>query len=212
MKKIFLILAAIVFAIIPMYGKSDGKQSKAVDYKGTHEVDVSIGLPTAWAFSSVIDMGIMLATFFEPDPVDPSGKYSVVPNLRAEYGYNVLSWLNVGMAVNYSSSTSPMNYHETGQYAWTESLSMTSITAKVKFYWLNCEWVRMYSAVGAGIGIVRTNSAAVNVEDAANFMNYAVFAPDLCLIGLTVGKKLYGRFEWGTLYGAGISLGIGCRF
>lgn len=212
MKKFFLILAAMIFVIMPMYGQSEWKQSKAVDYTGTHEVDVGVGLPTAWALSSVLDMGIILATFFDPDPVDPSGSYKVVPNLRAEYGYNVLSWLNVGLAVNYSASTSPMNYLETGQYAWTESFNMTTITAKVKFYWLNREWVRMYSAVGAGIGIVRTNAAAVDVEDAADFMQYAVFAPDLCLIGLTVGKKLYGRFEWGTLYGAGISLGIGYRF
>lgn len=212
MKKILLIIAAMTFAITPMFGQSEEKHSKAVDYTGTHEVDISVGLPTAWVLSPMIDMGVLMATFFKPDPVEPSGKYSVIPNLRAEYGYNVLNWLNVGMAVNYSSCTSSMNYLDTDQYAWTESLNMTTITAKVKFYWLNREWVRMYSAVGAGIGIVRTNSAAVDVEDAANFMQYAVFAPDLCLIGLTVGKKLYGRFEWGTLYGAGISLGIGYRF
>lgn len=138
-----------------MYGKSDGKQSKAVDYKGTHEVDVSVGLPTAWVVSPMIDMGLLLATFFNPDPVEPSGNYKVVPNLRAEYGYNVLSWLNVGVAVNYSSCTSPMNYQEDGPVMPGRKVLSIDDYSQVNLL-AHCEWVRMYSAVGAGIGIVRT--------------------------------------------------------
>ena len=52
----------------------------------------------------------------------------------------------------------------------------------------------MYSGVGVGLGIVSTNAGAENV------------------IGLTVGQRLYGRFEVGTLNTGLVSAGIGYRF
>ena len=103
-----------------------------------------------------------------------------------------------------------MKYEDTGRYAYTEQFGMTSVTVRVKFYWLNRKWVRMYSAIGAGVGIVHTNAFSEYVESPA-YITKAVFAPDLCLIGLTVGRKLYGRIEYGSLYG-GLTAGIGYRF
>lgn len=147
-----------------------------MDYKGIYEVDVSVGIPTAWLFSSAVGLE---GTFFRllpgTDLVEPGDNYySIVPNLRAEYGYNILSWLNVGIAFNYSSCAYPMNYPDTGEYAWTEGLGMTTITANLKFYWFNREWVRMYFAIRAGVGIVRTNSVAIDIEDASDFLQFAV--------------------------------------
>ena len=227
MKKLYALLFLAVSATFPLFSQSGSDHHpKWVDYTGTHEVDVSVGFPTAcmmYAYMGIAKGLVGLGKIGDalvddmlgndPEPVvsvEPSGKMRVVPNLRAEYGYNFLSWLNVGAAVNYSDYRMSMKYEDTGQYAYTEQFGMTSVTVRVKFYWLNRKWVRMYSAVGAGVGIVHTNAFSEYVESPA-YITKAVFAPDLCLIGLTVGRKLYGRIEYGSLYG-GLTAGIGYRF
>ena len=215
------------FHTFPLFSQSGSDHHpKWVDYTGTHEVDVSVGFPTACMMYAYMGIAKGLVGFGnigdalvddmlgnDPEPVvsvEPFGKMRVVPNLRAEYGYNFLSWLNVGAAVNYSDYRLSMRYEDTGQYAYTEQFGMTSVTVRVKFYWLNRKWVRMYSALGAGVGIVHTNALSESVENPA-YVTKAVFAPDLCLIGLTVGRKLYGRIEYGSMYG-GLTAGIGYRF
>ena len=209
MRKIYtlaLVIAAVL-ASMPLYGQSKDKNPKWVDYTGTHEVDVSVGFPTAYALAYMIDGN---------EPVDrvnanAAGGDRFIPNLRAEYGYNVLSWLNVGVAVNYSGCSRPMEDMDSGQYLWTENTHLTTVTAKVKFYWLNRKWVRMYSSVGAGVGVCRTNLLSQDVADSETYVTTTRFTPDICLVGLTVGRNLYGRIEWGTLYG-GLTAGIGYRF
>ena len=227
MKKLYALLFLLVSATFPLFSQSESDHHpKWVDYTGTHEVDVSVGFPTARIMVSIMEMGrgFMWLNNLAGDILDDiegnppanrvnaasSGDICAVPNLRAEYGYNILSWLNLGLAVNYSSCSNPMQDMDTGMYLWTENSHMTSVTVKVRFYWLNRKWVRMYSAVGAGVGIVHTNAFSEYVESPA-YITKAVFAPDLCLIGLTVGRKLYGRIEYGSLYG-GLTAGIGYRF
>ena len=189
-------------------------------------MDVSVGFPTAYLMYGYMGMlnGLAgLANILEDALTDDGsgvkpaaaverfGKMKMIPNLRAEYGYNFLSWLNVGAAVNYSDYRMPMRYEDTKLYAYTEKFHMTSVTVKVRFYWLNRKWVRMYSAVAAGVGIVHTNAFSYDSAGQGDFVTKAVFMPDLCLIGLTVGRKLYGRIEYGSMYG-GLTAGIGYRF
>lgn len=223
-----LAVFAAVFFTFPMYGQSKDKHPKWVDYTGTHEVDVSVGFPTSYMMlSSNLGLGraIMGLNNWAYDVLDwmesgepghsvnveSAGGAKFVPNLRAEYGYNILSWLNVGLAVNYSSFSDPMQNVDTQEYMWTEKFYLTTMTVRVKFYWLNRKWVRMYSSVGAGVGVSYSNVLSEDLEDSRSYVTHTAFAPDICLVGLTVGRKLYGRFEWGTLYG-GLTAGIGYRF
>ena len=214
MRKIYtlaLVIAAVL-ASMPLYGQSKDKNPKWVDYTGTHEVDVSVGFPTAYALAYMADMnrgalwlnnwaGDIIDRIDGNEPVDrvnanAAGGDRFIPNLRAEYGYNVLSWLNVGVAVNYSGCSRPMEDMDSGQYLWTENTHLTTVTAKVKFY---------------GVGVCRTNLLSQDVADSETYVTTTRFTPDICLVGLTVGRNLYGRIEWGTLYG-GLTAGIGYRF
>ena len=119
MKKLYALLFLLVSATFPLFSQSESDHHpKWVDYTGTHEVDVSVGFPTAcmmYAYMGIAKGLVGLGNIGDalvddmlgndPEPVvsvEPSGKMRVVPNLRAEYGYNFLSWLNVGAAVNYS--------------------------------------------------------------------------------------------------------------
>lgn len=229
MKKLYVLMLSAVLAGIPLSlsARSDSDHHpKWVDYTGTHEMDVSVGFPTAYLMYGYMGMlnGLAgLANILEDALTDDGsgmgpaaaverfGKMKMMPNLRAEYGYNFLSWLNVGAAVNYSDYRMPMRYEDTKLYAYTEQFGVTSVTVKVRFYWLNRKWVRMYSAVGAGVGIIHTNAFSYDSAGQGDFVTKAVFMPDLCLIGLTVGRKLYGRIEYGSMYG-GLTAGIGYRF
>ena len=143
MRKIYtlaLVIAAVL-ASMPLYGQSKGKHPKWVDYTGTHEVDVSVGFPTAYALAYMADMnrgalwlnnwaGDIIDRIDGNEPVDrvnanAAGGDRFIPNLRAEYGYNVLSWLNVGVAVNYSGCSRPMEDMDSGQYLWAENTHFT---------------------------------------------------------------------------------------
>ena len=175
--------------LVPSVSAQDDK-GKKVDYTGTQELDISVGLPYGPLFRDASIVGDAFAgfNFISPSDIVTGENKTVLPTFRAEYGYNVLSWLSLGAGVNYSYGSYRMLYKEDNSHAWDE-------------------WT-----VGVGLGIVSTNAGAENAEEAAGCSTRLLPTFDLRLIGLTVGQKLYGRFEVGTLNAGLVSAGIGYRF
>ena len=208
-----ILSAAALLLLVPSAFSQDNK-GKKVDYTGTQEVDISVGLPYGTLFRSASLMGDAFAgfNFISPSDIVTGDNRTVLPTFRAEYGYNVLSWLSLGAGANYSYGSYSMLYKEDNSYAWDEWTHLATVTFNVKFYWLNRKWVRMYSGVGVGLGIISTNAGAENAEEAATRSTNLLPTIDLRLIGLTVGQKLYGRFEVGTLSSGLVTAGIGYRF
>lgn len=213
MRKIskFIIVAAAVLFAVSVYAQDS---SRKVDFTGTQEVDISVGLPYASLFWSASMFGDALGgfNFIDKSDIVTGSSKTVLPVFRAEYGYNVLSWLNLGAGVNYSYGSYSMLYKEDNSYAWDTETHLATITFNVKFYWLNRKWVRMYSGIGVGLAVVNSNAGAENADGAAIYSTSLMPAIDLRLIGLTVGQKLYGRFEVGTLSSGLVTAGIGYRF
>jgi len=208
-----ILAAAVLMLLIPSVSAQDNN-GKKVDYTGTQEVDFSVGLPYGLLFRSASIVGDAFGSLNFIDPPDiVTGDYkTVLPTFRAEYGYNVLGWLSLGTGVNYSYGSYRMLYKEDDTHAWDEWTHLATVTFNIKFYWLNRKWVRMYSGVGVGLGIVSTNAGAENAEEAAGRSSKLLPTFDLRLIGLTVGQRLYGRFEVGTVNTGLVSAGIGYRF
>lgn len=220
-----IIAVVILFffvAAVPMSGQSG---DKTVNYKGTHEVELSIGLPTVQSpmlvYAMVEGIGLILSSGMSaiivgdttPVPVEYMGEGSVkIPVFRAEYGYNINNWFNIGCGVYYNYERNPMRYIETKQFAWDEKENVVSFMLNTKFYWLNRGIVRMYSGVSVGFGLVNTNMESILERNNAEMETAVMPAFDLRLIGLTVGKKLYGRFELGALCSGVVTAGIGYRF
>lgn len=217
----------LLFSSWALYAQSSS--SKSVDYTGTSEIEVSVGLPVpqfSTAFSSLVRGYVKMADLFlgltgaatgahldYPDPVERSGGSSVrLPAFRLEYGYNIKQWLNVGGGVYYTHNAWPLKYSGTGTPAWTEKAHTVSVMANVRFYWLNRPLVRMYSGIGAGVGIVTSNMGALTASESVNMDTYCTLALDVRLVGLTVGRRVYGRFEAGVLGTGLVTAGIGCRF
>ena len=177
--------------LVPSVSAQDDK-GKKVDYTGTQELDISVGLPYGPLFRDASIVGDAFAgfNFISPSDIVTGENKTVLPTFRA---YRML-------------------YKEDNSHAWDEWTHLATATFNVKFYWLNRKWVRMYSGVGVGLGIVSTNAGAENAEEAAGCSTRLLPTFDLRLIGLTVGQKLYGRFEVGTLNAGLVSAGIGYRF
>lgn len=213
MRKIckFILTAAAMLLTTSVFAQDNiGK----VDFTGTQEVDISVGLPYASLFRSASMFGDALGgfNFISPSDIVTGDDKTILPAFRAEYGYNVLSWLNLGAGINYSYSSYSMLYKDDKSYAWDTGTHLATMTFNVKFYWLNRERVRMYSGVGVGLAVVNSNAGAENADEAAVYSTSLMPAIDIRLVGLTVGQKLYGRFEVGTLSSGLITAGIGYRF
>lgn len=221
----FLLFAALSLLALPAVGQSRPK----VDYSGTSEIELSVGLPSpqfSTAFSGMVrgyyNMSYLLTGALGsvsgtgedvPPPVERIGGNSPwVPTFRLEYGYNVNGWFNVGCGVYYTYNSYPMQYSETGVAAWNERIHTVSVTANVRFYWLNLGIVRMYSGIGAGLGIVESNMSAQTEEESRELDTYLTLALDVRLVGITVGRKVYGRFEAGVMGTGLVTAGIGYRF
>ena len=209
-----LILAAAVLMLLISSTYAQDSKGKKVDFTGTQELDISVGLPYGPLFRSASIVGDAFAgfNFISPSDIVTGENKTVLPTFRAEYGYNVLGWLSLGAGVNYSYGSYRMLYKEDDTHAWDEWTHLATVTFNVKFYWLNRKWVRVYSGVGVGLGIVSTNAGVENAEEAAGRSTKLLPTFDLRLIGLTVGQRLYGRFEVGTLNTGLVTAGIGYRF
>ena len=108
---------------------------KKVDYTGTQEVDISVGLPYGSLFRSASVVGDAFAgfNFISPSDIVTGENKTVLPTFRAEYGYNVLSWLSLGAGVNYSYGSYRMLYKEDNSHAWDEWTHLATATFKGKF-------------------------------------------------------------------------------
>lgn len=221
MKKLFTSIILGLLSVSFVFAQETS--SKTVDYTGTSELELSVGLPTpqfSTAFCElsrgINNMSGLLNSFFgtgsSNTPVQRGKNTSYLPTFRLEYGYNLNKWLNIGGGAYYNYLSYPVVYSETGASAWTERTNTISIMANVRFYWYNHEIVRLYSGIGAGVGIVNSNMGSLTAEEGASMKTYYTFAMDVRLIGITVGKNLYGRFEVGVLGSGIVTAGIGYRF
>mgnify|MGYP000594446876 CR=1 FL=1 len=82
--------------------------------------------------------------------------------------------------------------------------------------WLNRKLVRLYSSVGLGLEIPFAQKCGFDTNDPRYYMvahSGFTLAAQLCFVGISVGKNVYGFFETGVgnLY-SGCCAGVGYRF
>ena len=116
-----ILSAAALMLLVPSVSAQDDK-GKKVDYTGTQELDISVGLPYGPLFRDASIVGDAFAgfNFISPSDIVTGENKTVLPTFRAEYGYNVLSWLSLGAGVNYSYGSYRMLYKEDNSHAWDE--------------------------------------------------------------------------------------------
>ena len=175
--------------------------SKNYDWEGTHEITFKAGLPS-WELGLQIHNNSHSVSYHDSKTV-------YTPSFALEYGFNTEKWMSVGMGIYYGMARARF-LDASGELLKTEDIHDLSVMINIRFYWLNRPLIRMYSGIGTGCSI------SMHREDDAQSgyigPDYIGWGYDIRLIGLTVGKKLYGNFEAGVFPHGYITAGIGYRF
>lgn len=179
------------------------------NWKGTHETSISVGLPRTNLFMNIASpLNFSPLNGFSRD----RNSRTSLPVFGVDYGYNVLSWLNIGLDFNYTYYKTPVIDDINDAVSFNEHINSMQLTVRLRFYWLNREMVRLYSTLGAGILIQHGNMLDVNRLPDNPVWTHVVPWFDICAIGVTVGRRLYGNFQFGAMSSGVISAGIGYRF
>lgn len=187
------------------------RQNKANhDWTGTDELTLTVGAPLPGPF---IDL-ISTSGIYNAESVRDTDRRLVLPVFGLEYSSNLTTVIGFGAGVYYGYYQTPVSIPQDGADGLlrTEHSHYMQVMARVRFNWLNREKVRLYSAVGAGILLKYDNEVR---EDMLPEMPYRWrMLPwfDLCAVGVTVGRKLYGNFQVGIMSSGLITAGIGYRF
>ncbi len=133
-------------------------------------------------------------------------------SINISHSVKLIKWLELGVICSYKGNY--QNVYSAIDHSIIERDYRHSffITPTLRFAWLNKEWVRMYSSVGLGMGLLIRNEEyshyGSNVE--RNFQ----WGPSIQLtgFGITFGKTLFGFSEVGSIGTLGIfTVGVGYR-
>lgn len=132
-------------------------------------------------------------------------KETMVNSLTLEYGYKVKDWLSLGAKGYVGFKTRPKRHIGTNEILYRNNLVATSLLFNVRFDWLRREWVTMYSAIGAGAVLWISKGGHSSWCEAMPMF-------DMTLVGLNVGRRVYGFVEMGLGISGWYRAGVGVRF
>lgn len=132
-------------------------------------------------------------------------KETMVNSLTLEYGYKVKDWLSLGAKGHVGFKTRPKRHIGTNEILYRNNLVLTSLLFNVRFDWLRREWVTMYSAIGAGAVLWISKGGHSSWCEAMPMF-------DMTLVGLNVGRRVYGFVEMGLGISGWYRAGVGVRF
>lgn len=130
------------------------------------------------------------------------GPIYMTGNISLEYSYSFKKWFalsaNIGMNGIYSRRYDKVTGLNTG----LDFGAALSLFPQARFSYLNREYVKLYSALGAGITVKA-------FQDYTELLPVFNFVP----LGIAAGRRVYGFFELcaGTVI-IGCSAGVGVRF
>lgn len=200
MKKI--ILSAVILTAMIM--GADARNGRKADLPFKYEARLGwSGYPTSDELNFAGDHGPSYSTHPIKDLfADYGGPTYMTGNIMAEMDFHFRKWftLAVGVAANgiwmdkYDAMTDELKGRESG-------FTLT-VLPQARFTWMNKDFIRLYSSVGAGI-----------TGGSFDGRSEAVIAAQAVPIGISIGGKLFGFAEVGigTVYIGGM-FGIGYRF
>ena len=123
-------------------------------------------------------------------------------NIMAEMDFHFRKWFT--LAIGVATNGIWMDKHDamTDELKGRESGFTLTVLPQARFTWMNKDFIRLYSSVGAGI-----------TGGSFDGRSEAVIAAQAVPIGISIGGKLFGFAEVGigTVYIGGM-FGIGYRF
>lgn len=128
------------------------------------------------------------------------GELRLTPVISLEYSYAVNDWFAIGVKGSYVSMYRTRRHAHTGERYGRVSLTAINAMVNARFQWLNRDIVKMYSSLGLG------------AMTAFGLAQETFFFYDATWVGLSVGEKVYGYFEFGGGASGVARAGLGVRF
>lgn len=144
-------------------------------------------------------------------PISPyySGGVFMSGHIAAQYSYRPLKWLEVGGIVSYVNLSERLFDRITDANVGYSRQNTISVMANVRFSYLTSPTVRLYSGVGIGVSC---NIAQSKYNEQTSSRVVATLAGQLTIIGITVGRRIYGFAELSIGTCGVVNAGIGYRF
>jgi opacity protein-like surface antigen len=122
-----------------------------------------------------------------------------------KYGRFVKEDLRLSLSAGYQKFKAD---HYLVQELWyTTEISYLDFMVRGDYYWLNREWVQLYSGAGLGIAMVTEEQKELGLEETEYWFAFHVNA-----FGCRVGKRVAGFVELGFGYNGILSAGITAAF
>ncbi len=132
--------------------------------------------------------------------------------LSMGHSIKVAKWLEMGATLSYVGSFRNIYSSSTNEIIDRETSRSFFFTPTMRFAWFNREWVRMYSSIGLGVGMMISHPYDTNGGESAE--PYIEWGPSIQLtgFGISVGKRLFWFSEVQTIGTLGVfTMGIGFR-
>jgi hypothetical protein len=132
--------------------------------------------------------------------------------LSMGHSIKVAKWLEMGATLSYVGSFRNIYASETNEIIDRETSRSFFFTPTLRFAWFNREWVRMYSSVGLGVGLMIKHPC--NQSNGNSSEPYIEWGPSIQLtgFGISVGKRLFWFSEVQTIGTLGVfTMGVGLR-
>lgn len=212
-KKIIILLALYIAPAL-MFGQTNSPFPPQHSQL-RNEIGISAG-PLS-GFSSLI-IAVSASLIIPPSAI--SGKGFDIQNYGSyglHYYHQIKPWLQVGGKIS-AEAFSYLNYTDTtlSVLAKKENFIFLNITPSVRFTYLNRPWVRLYSGIDLGLGMIlgryqnSNNTNETSSEDTKNNPFYP--AVNITPIGISVGKGFFGMLETNIGTDSFIKIGIGARW
>lgn len=200
-------MSAVVFMImlfVPsgLYGR-DKEDQATIPFR--YEVRAGWGgfpLWDAFVFNDASDPAFSSLTTLSSLYADYNGDVYMTGTISTEFVFHFKKWFSLALGMGYNGIFSTTYSSDTGARTGMDCGAVVSFLPQVRFSYLNRDYVRLYSSIGAGM------SLGAFAGSAACMLSFQMVP-----IGVTVGKKVFGFFETGigTQY-VGCMAGIGFRF
>ena len=128
------------------------------------------------------------------------GELRLTPVISLEYSYAVNDWFAIGVKGSYVSMYRTRTHAHTGERYGRVAISAVNAMVNARFQWLNRDIVKMYSSLGLG------------AMTSFGLVKETFFFYDATWVGLSVGEKVYGYFEFGGGASGVARAGLGVRF
>lgn len=180
------------------------------DIRWRHDIRIGYGAPSLTSEFFLTDTSFgycdcwkMFKSFSDNihDKRYPHGPTYKLSNLYFAYSYTIRPWFKFGFKSTFAGLWSERRHALTGEKLYSTTSYTTSALVDMRFEWLRRRNVQLYSSLGVGVAarIERANGVVIPMAD-------------VTLIGISVGRGLYGFIEIGEGISGSLRAGVGVRF